>query len=466
VESAKLMANLTAYFVQVVKRILDAIVLLGTTHDAASLEEYVSGEMRALGAVVFEYCYALKCRESGHPKSVPCQCGRRRVLKGRVERAIRTTLGEMNLPERYRYRCPACGSETLVGDELRGEGYFSELAERLMAYTGQKAGGMYEEARKSLKRLMGFEVTAKTVQTVCVRRGERVIAAERESLVAPHEVKAEDRPERLVAGVDGAMIGRVDPAHRERASKKKGKVGGKGKLANFWKEVKTCVIYKIDAAGKAIGQKMYYATQAGHDAFGHRVATAAKRAGAEAAKEMVFIGDGAKWVWGLCEREFKRFGAKVVQVLDWYHAVEHLWEVARAYYGEMSDLVTPWVKAREGELYNGAVQEVMGAIKAMAQQVGLPPEGAHELDRRVVLWRNVGYFEDNAARMKYPEYRARGIPMGSGVVESACRHVVASRLKGPGMRWDEPGAEAILHLRTLELSGRWDAFWERDCAAA
>jgi hypothetical protein len=67
--------------------------------------------------------------------------------------------------------------------------------------------------------------------------------------------------------------------------------------------------------------------------------------------------------------------------------------------------------------------------------------------------------------MKYDEYRARGIPMGSGVVESACRHVVASRLKGPGMRWDETGAEAILHLRTLELSGRWDAFWERDRAA-
>lgn len=465
-ESAKLIADLTVYFVQVVKRILDALALLGTEYDAASVEEYVAAEMRALGTVVFEYCYALRCREKGRPGSVPCECGRRRVFKGRAERAIRTSLGAMNLTERYRYRCPACGSESIVGDELRGDGDFSELAERLMAYAGQKAGGMYEEAVKSLKRLMGFEATAKTVQTVCVKRGERVIAAERRALAAPHEVEAEEHPERLVAGVDGTMIGRVDPAHRERASKKKGKVRGKGKLANFWKEVKTCVIYKIDAAGKAIGQKVYYATQADHEAFGHRVVTAARRAGAEAAKQLVFIGDGAKWVWGLCEREFKRFGAKVIEVLDWYHAVEHLWEAARAYYGETSDLVTPWVKAREGELYNGAVQDVMSAIKAMAEQVGVAPEGTHELDRRVVLWRNVGYFEDNAARMKYPEYRARGIPMGSGVVESACRHVVANRLKGPGMRWDEPGAEAILHLRTLELSGRWDAFWERHRAAA
>jgi len=466
VESAKLIADLTVYFVQFLKRIFDAVALLGKEYDSASLEECVAMEVRALGAVVFEYCYALRCREQGHPASLPCECGRRRVLKGREERSVRTTLGEMNLTERYRYRCPACGSVSYVGDELRGEGDFSELAERQMAYVGQKTGGMYGEAAKTLKRLMGFEVTAKTVQSVCLRRGGRVIAAERRALMAPDEVRPEDNPERLVASVDGAMIARVDPAHRERASKKKGKVAGKGKLVNFWKEVKTCVTYAIDAAGKAVGQKMYYATQGDHEAFGHRVLTMVRRAGAEGAREVVFIGDGAKWVWGLCAREFARFGSKVVEVLDWYHAVEHLWEVARAYYGETSDLVTPWVKAREGDLYDGAAQKVMCAIKAMAEEVGVAPEGTHELDRRVILWRNVGYFEDNAARMNYPDYRARGIPMGSGVVESACRHVVANRLKGPGMRWDEPGAEAILHLRTLELSGRWDSFWEHDRAAA
>lgn len=465
-ESARLIANLTVYFVELVKRILDAVASLGTEYDPASLEEFIAAEVRALGTVVFEYCWALRCREKGRPASLPCECGRRRVYKGPAERSIRTTLGEMNLPERFRYRCPACGEETIIGDELRGEGDFSELAERQMAYAGQKAGGMYEEAVKSLKRFMGFEVTGKTVQTVCMRRGERVIAAERRAMMAPDEVKSEGSPERLVTGVDGTMIGRVDPAHRERASKKKGKVAGKGKLVHFWKEVKTCVTYAINEAGKAIGQKTYYATQSDHESFGHRVLTIARRAGAERAKVVVFIGDGAKWVWGLCAREFARFGAKVVEVLDWYHAVEHLWEVARAYYGETSDLVGPWVKAREGELYEGTVEKVTRAIRAMAEEVGVAPEGTHELDRRVVLWRNVGYFEDNAGRMKYAEYRARGIPMASGVVESSCRHVVGGRLKGPGMRWDEPGAEAILHLRTLELSDRWDSFWEHDRAAA
>ncbi len=67
--------------------------------------------------------------------------------------------------------------------------------------------------------------------------------------------------------------------------------------------------------------------------------------------------------------------------------------------------------------------------------------------------------------MKYDEYRARGMPIASGVVESACKHVVASRLKDSGMRWDEEGAECILHLRSLELNDRWDAFWEQNRAA-
>lgn len=124
------------------------------------------------------------------------------------------------------------------------------------------------------------------------------------------------------------------------------------------------------------------------------------------------------------------------------------------------------MKAREGELYDGKVEAVAAAIRAMADDRPRAPDGASDLDPRVILRRNAGYFVDNASRMNYPEYRARGIPIGSGVVESACRHVVASRLKGPGMRWDEPGAEAILHLRTLELSGRWDRFWEQNNAAA
>jgi DNA-directed RNA polymerase subunit RPC12/RpoP len=460
-ESARLILDLTSFFVEMVKRVMEAVSKFDEEYDAASLEEFVREQTKALGAVVFEYCWALRCRERGRPASVECTCGRRRLFKGRAERAIRTTLGPMDLTERFRYRCPVCGRETVLGDELKGEGDFSELAERLLAYAGQKVGGMFAEAKKTVKRFLGMDVSPQTIENVCLRRGRRVIASEVRALTEPHRVKVEDRAGRVVVGADGVLIGRVDPAHRTRSSAKKGKVPGKGKLANFWKEVKTCVVYCVDAGGKAVGRKTYYATQAGHETFGHKLVTEARRRGAEFARELIFIGDGAKWIWNLCAREFP----KAIQVLDWYHAVEHLWDVGRAYFGEGSDFVTQWVKAREGELYAGGVASVIDALKAMADQVGPPPEGADETDRRVVLWRNAGYFEDNACRMRYDEYRAKGIPLASGVVESACKHVVASRLKGPGMRWDEEGAEAVLHLRSLELNDRWDTFWEQNRAA-
>lgn len=460
-ESAKIIADLTVFFVQTVKRIIEAIGLLGKEYDAASLEGFVREQILALGAVVFEYCWALVRRQAGRPASVKCPCGRRRVFKGRQERPVRTTLGMINLGERFRYRCPGCGGETIIGDELRGEGDFSELAERLLAYAGQAVGGMFAQARETVKKMLGMEVSPQTIETVCLRRGRKVIEANEKDVSAPHEVKAEETSERLAIGVDGTMIGRVDPAHRERSSAKKGKVPGKGSLQNFFKEVKTCVVYPIDWSGKACGRKTYYATQEGHERFGYKVLSEALLRGSALAKELVFLGDGAKWIWNLCEREFP----KALQVLDWYHAVEHLWEAARAYFGDGSPLCPLWVKAREDELYEGQVSAVIEAVRMMAEEIGRPPDGADETDPRVALWRNAAYFEDNASRMKYDEYRLKGLPLGSGVVEASCKHLVGLRLKGPGMRWDEKGAEAILHLRALELSGRWDAFWEHARAA-
>jgi hypothetical protein len=459
-ESARLIADLTVFFVQTVRRILEAVGKLDQEYDAASLEEFVRGELRALGAVVFEGALALRGREEPREALRACACGGRQVRQGRAERTIRTTLGPVTLTERFRYRCRKCGAVSFSGDELRGAGDFSELAERLISYTGQAVGGMFAQAQATLRRLLGLEVTARTVEAVSLRRGRRVIAAEGRAVAASHRVEAEERAERLVIGVDGVLIGRVDQQHRRRSSAKKGPVPEKGRLTNFWKEVKVCVVYGIDAAGKAAGRKTYCATQGSPEAFAERVVVEAARRGAAWARELVFLGDGARWIWNLCAREFPR----AIQVLDWYHAVEHLWEAGRAQFGETSERLAGWVKEQEGRLYAGRVARVIETLKALAAATGEAPPGAPETDPRVVLRRNAGYFEENALRMNYPEYRARGIPIGSGLVESACKHVVASRLRGPGMRWDEEGAETILHLRCLAESDRWDEFWERDRA--
>src|SRR6267154_1255447 len=127
-----------------------------------------------------------------------------------------------------------------------------------------------------------------------------------------------------------------------------------------------------------------------------------------------------------------------------------------------------WVKARESDLWNGQVESVIQSLRQISGQLGTPnsklSDAAKALDPRWIAFRNIGYFEANRERMNYPLYRAKGLPLGSGVVESSCKHLVGKRLKGCGMRWDEAGAEALLALRCYDFNGRWDHSWAKNVA--
>jgi hypothetical protein len=265
-------------------------------------------------------------------------------------------------------------------------------------------------------------------------------------------------------GVDGVMVGRTDVQHRQRKSVQKGPVPGKGKLKHFFHEVKTLVIYEFNQQGEAL-RKTYQATQARVEEFRELVALEAQKRGAQTAEVLVFLGDGAAWVWKTAEEHFP----KAIQVLDWFHAMEHVWAVGRARFGNKEKELWAWVKAREKELWEGRVEAVIAAIRAVSQKLGTPLESLSDNERmkdpRWIAYRNIGYFEENRERMRYPEYRAQNLPIGSGVVESACKHVVANRCKRAGMRWDEEGAENILALRCWDLNGRWDEIWSAKYAA-
>ena len=458
-ESARITIELMSFFLEMIKRVWEAVEGFGTIHDARSLEAYIEKESKSLGAVMMEVSWRMRMLNQEFPLSLPCDCGHTQHGKGKKPRSIRSVLGIIELTERQYYRCDTCGSSRYLGDDLKGMSDFSQLAEERIAYVGIDEA--YEKGSKTLHRLGIMEVAGSTIRNVCLRLGRRLKKKNDQEMLKQYEpngVKLEETPTRMAIGVDGVMMGRIDEQHRERKSEKKGAVPGKGKLKHFFHEVKTLVMFTFDEKGQSL-RKTFYTTQERIDEFRDQVSLEAHRRQAQAAELLVFLGDGAAWVWKTASIVFP----KAIHILDWYHAMEHIWAVGRVRFKNNEKELWAWVKTREAELWDGQVEKVTEAIRAISIQLGQPDpklsESARASDPRWIAHRNIHYFEENAARMDYPRYRAQNLPIGSGVVESACKHVVADRMKGSGMRWDQEGAESVLNLRCEDLNGRWDQLW-------
>ncbi len=458
-DSAIALADLITFFGQAVKRIFEAVGKFGDQYDARSLEAYVEAQMKSVGAVILEAAWRLRMKGRAVPRNLPCACGHVKHCMGKRPVTVRGVIGLLEFDERYYYHCDHCQSAEFVGDELRGASEFTQLAEERMALAGKD--GAYAKSAILLERLGIIRVAGSTIRKVCVRLGRRIRTTVDHEAALQHmtELKPEEQPQGLAIGVDGTMLGRIDPQHRRRRSRKTGrKVRGKGALKHFFHEVKTLVVFSFDPLGQAV-RKTFHATQARVEEFRDKVALEAKKRGAATARTLIFLGDGAPWVWKTAAELFP----SAIQILDWYHAVEHLWAAGRVRFGSDERALWAWVENRKSELWDGQLDDVIKALRAVSQQMGAPAQGisqeARERDPRWIAYRTVGYFEDNRSRMEYPRYRAEKLPIGSGVIESSCKHVVGDRLKRTGMRWDEEGAEDLLALRCLDLNERWDALW-------
>src|ERR1035437_4191211 len=246
-EPAGAVVDLITFFGQVVKRIFEAVEKLGTEYDARSLEAYVEQQMKALGAVVLETALRLRMKSRPIPLSLPCQCGHSKHRMGKRPKTVRGVLGQIDLEERYYYYCDHCHAAEFLGDELRGATDFTQLAEERIALAGKD--GAYGKAAKLLKRYGIIEVAGSTIRKVCVRLGRRLRAALDHDAAQQHvvELPAEDQAETLYIGVDGIMVGRVDPQHRRRKARNPSrKVRGKTAVKNFFHEVKTLVIFSTE----------------------------------------------------------------------------------------------------------------------------------------------------------------------------------------------------------------------------
>jgi hypothetical protein len=232
-----------------------------------------------------------------------------------------------------------------------------------------------------------------------------------------------------------------------------------------WHEVKVANVYLNEnrvktASGRGkIRYKEYLATLEDAAGFGTLLWQAAERWQAPKARRIVFMGDGAPWIWNLSAEHFP--GA--LEIVDFYHAAEHLWIVGEALYGDRgtSQKTCDWVRHYRRQLRKGKVDLVIAAI-ARAKESHADQLSA---ERQNLVRRNLEYFKTNRDRMHYDRYKRMRLPIGTGAVEGSCKFVIQERFKLPGCRWSHTGLQQMLALKQLRLNGHWDLLWPFKTAA-
>ena len=377
-----------------------------------------------------------------------CPCGNEARHVARRTKNIVSVLGPLRLERAY-YHCSACGHGFYPRDQHLGiaSTSLSPALTRMIGTVGAMVS--FQEGSALLQDLAGVAVDAKQVERTAEALGKEIAADEREDC-EPSDTRP--LPQTLYLGMDGTGI----PLRAEELAGRSGKQpDGSAKTG----EVKLCTIWSaesLDEEGTPIrdaGSVSYSAalesawaadTAAERSPFAQRVGREALRRRFDQAPRQVVLGDGAPWIWNIAEDQFP----EALQIVDRFHAKQHLSELGKVLYGPTAPRAFQWVDRRKEELDTGKFQALLTAIR-------------RQVPRSEDARRCLHYFQTNRERMRYPEFHAQGLCTSTGVVEAGCKVAIGTRLKRAGMHWTKQGSNAIIALRCSKLSGRFQDFWER-----
>lgn len=416
--------------------------------ELGATEFAVRAAMQRVGSVLLEQI--LNSDHGGHRgQRVACADGHQAEFIDYRLKQLQTILGMVRLERAY-YYCAQCPAERrgiipkdhdldVVGTSL------SPGLRRLLARVGAQEA--FAAAHQDLAELAGVSVDTKTIERATEAAGavvEQANQAERAAMgagrVAPIAPAA-----RLYVAMDGTGIPAVPKDTEGRPGK-----GPDGRAKT--REAKLgCVFTQthFDEEGWPVrdpNSTTYVGAIEPVEEFGPRLHAEAVRRGLQHATTVVVLGDGAPWIWNRAATDFP----DAVQIIDLYHAREHLALVGRLAFGSGSESAPAWIAARRDELDAGDVDVIVGEIRQLARR---HPKVRQELRTEA------DYFDTNKLRMCYKYFRARGFFVGSGVIEAGCKTVIGQRLKQSGMRWTVIGANAVIALRCRLLSNRWEDLW-------
>jgi hypothetical protein len=377
---------------------------------------------------------------------VPCGQGHEAEFVSYRDKVLDTVLGPVTLTRAW-YHCAACGHGLAPRDAELGVAGTS-MSPGLTAMNDRAAAaGPFAGAAGLLEDLAGVRLTAKRVERAAEASGAGQAAAVRgrAALITSRKVvplPPSPLPDKLYGVIDGTGV----PVTAKETAGREGK-GEDGRART--REVKLAVFFtqdKLDDDGYPVRDRdssSYIATFEPASTFAGLVKAEGIRRGADHVRQVTILGDGAPWIWNIAGSKFP----EATQIVDLYHARQHLHDLARSLEFMLGDHKDNWLAARMEDLGYGDIDGICQAARVF------PLEGIKKDELDTAL----GYFENNAPRMRYHWFRQCGLFTGSGVVEASCKTVIGQRLKQSGMHWTVNGADAIIALRCREASSTWEA---------
>ena len=415
--------------------------------DCEALEVAVRQQVLQLAGKAVEQRFNADLSDEGSAR-VGCSCGSEARYAGRRTKQVDSVLGPLRLERAY-YHCSSCGHGYCLRDahlHIKNTSLSPALT-RMLGTVGAMVS--FQEGSELLTELAGVAVDAKQVERTAEALGKEIAEDERQYT---EPLDTLPLPQTLYLGMDGTGI----PLRAEELAGRTGKQpDGSAKTG----EVKLCTIWSAESLhteGTPVrdeGSISYSAalesasaldTAAERFPFAQRVGREALRRRFEQALHQVVLGDGAPWIWNIAEDQFP----EAVQIVDRFHAKQHLSELGKALYGLTAPRAFQWADRRKEELDTGKFQALLTAIR-------------RHVPRSEDARRCLHYFQTNRERMRYPEFHAQGLCTSTGVVEAGCKVAIGTRLKRTGMHWTVPGSNAIIALRCSKLGGRFQDFWER-----
>jgi hypothetical protein len=388
-------------------------------------------------------------------RSIPCSCGHQAGYQELRSKPVLTAVGPARVLRPY-YLCSHCHTGQFPADvDLDIEDTeLSPGVRRMQAVVGQEAP--FDHGRKQMKLLANLEVTTKAVERTAEKIGEDIAARQQDEIRRAVQldlpvIVGEPIPI-LYAQMDGTGV----PVVKKETVGRQGKTEGQ---PAHTREVKLgCVFTQTtwDKEGFALrdpSSTTYVGAIETAEEFGKRIYLEAWKRGWSRAEKKVVIGDGAEWIWNIANQHFP--GA--IQIVDLYHARQHLWDLARKLYPNQQAEQQRWMLIhKDAWLDQGRLEELVASLRSI-------DSANPELAEKIRI--EADYFEKNTERMRYPQFRAQHLFVGSGVIEAGCKTIIGSRCKQSGMFWTVRGANAILALRCCYFNGRFEDYWEARRAA-